>query len=91
MYMVFYAINFSLYCQFSCNQKEHLNNETFYTLLAPICILYCKHCNMMNNIEYVGFLDLGFQGKNLYVMFVFSIVSFLFFSEYLFTVDIVQG
>jgi hypothetical protein len=31
------------------------------------------------NIEYVGFLGLGFQGKNLYVMFVFSIVSFLFF------------
>jgi hypothetical protein len=46
--------------------------------LAPICILYCKHCNMMNNIEYVGFLGLGFQGGNLCVMFVFSIVSFLF-------------
>jgi hypothetical protein len=46
--------------------------------LAPICILYCKHCNMMNNIEYVGFPGLGFQGKNLCVMFVFAIVSFLF-------------
>jgi hypothetical protein len=46
--------------------------------LAPICILYCKHCNMMNNIEYVGFLGLGFQGKNICLMFVFSIVSFLF-------------
>jgi hypothetical protein len=43
------------------------------------------------NIEYVDFPDLGFQGKNIYVMFVFSIVSFLFFSEYLFTVDIVEG
>jgi hypothetical protein len=43
------------------------------------------------NIEYVGFLGLGFQGKNLCVMFVFAIVSFLFFSEYLFAVDIVQG
>jgi hypothetical protein len=32
--------------------------------LAPICILYYKHCNMMNNIEYVGFPGLGFQGKN---------------------------
>ena len=31
------------------------------------------------NIEYVGFLGLGFQGKNLYVMFVFSIVYFMFF------------
>jgi hypothetical protein len=30
------------------------------------------------NIEYVGFPGLGFQGKNLYVMFLFSIVSFLF-------------
>jgi hypothetical protein len=43
------------------------------------------------NIIYVDFPGLGFQGKNLCVMFVFSIVSFLFFSEYLFTVDIVQG
>jgi hypothetical protein len=43
------------------------------------------------NIEYVGFPGLGFQGKNLCVMFVFSIVSFMFFSEYLFAVDIVQG
>jgi hypothetical protein len=31
------------------------------------------------NIEYVGFPGLGFQGKNLCVMFVFSIVFFLFF------------
>jgi hypothetical protein len=46
--------------------------------LVPICILYCKHCNMMNNIEYDGFPNLGFQGKTLYVMFVFAIVSFLF-------------
>jgi hypothetical protein len=36
------------------------------------------------NIEYVGFPSLGFQGKNLCVMFVFAIVSFLFFYEYLF-------
>jgi hypothetical protein len=43
------------------------------------------------NIEYVVFPGLGFQGKNLYVMFVFSIVSFMFFSEYLFAVDIIQG
>jgi len=43
------------------------------------------------NIEYVGFLGLGFQGKNIFVMFIFSIVSFLLFSEYLFAVDIVQG
>jgi hypothetical protein len=47
--------------------------------LAPICILYCKQCITMNNIEYVGFPGLGFQGKNLCVMFVFSIVSFLLF------------
>jgi hypothetical protein len=46
--------------------------------LAPICILYCKHCNMMNNIEYSSFPGLGFHWKNLCVMFVFSIVSFLF-------------
>ena len=31
------------------------------------------------------------MNKNLYVMFVFAIVSFLFFSEYQFAVDIVQG
>jgi hypothetical protein len=43
------------------------------------------------NIIYVDFPGLGFQGKNLCVMFVFSIVSFLFFSEYLFIVEIVQG
>ena len=42
-------------------------------------------------IIYAGFPGLGFQGKNLSVMFVFAIVYFLFFSEYLFTVDIVQG
>jgi hypothetical protein len=44
------------------------------------------------NIIYVGFPGLGFQvKKNLCVMFVFAIVSFLFFSEYQFAVDIVQG
>jgi hypothetical protein len=43
------------------------------------------------NIIYVGFPGLGFQVKNLYVMFVFSIVSFLFLFEYQFAVDIVQG
>jgi hypothetical protein len=31
------------------------------------------------------------NGKNLCVMFVFAIVYFLFFSKYLFAVDIVQG
>ena len=43
------------------------------------------------NIIYAGFPGLGFQVKNLCVMFVFSIVSFLFFYEYQFAVDIVQG
>jgi hypothetical protein len=44
------------------------------------------------NIEYVGFTGLGFHGKNLYVMVVFSIVSFLFFfTENLIAVNIVQG
>jgi hypothetical protein len=43
------------------------------------------------NIIYAGFPSLGFQVKNLCVMFVFAIVSFLFFSEYQFAVDIVQG
>ena len=56
--------------------------------LDPICILYCKQCM---NIIYAGFPGLGFQGKNLCVMFLFAIVYFLFFFEYLFTVDIVQG
>ena len=46
---------------------------------------------MCINIIYVGFLGLGFQVKNLCVMFVFAIVSFMFFSEYQFAVDIVQG
>jgi hypothetical protein len=46
---------------------------------------------MCMNIIYVGFPGLGFQVKNLCVMFVFAIVSFLFFSEYRFAVDIVQG
>jgi hypothetical protein len=43
------------------------------------------------NIIYVGFPGLGFQVKNICVMFVFAIVSFMFFSEYWFAVDIVQG
>jgi hypothetical protein len=43
------------------------------------------------NIIYVGFPGLGFQVKNLCVMFAFAIVYFLFFSKYLFTVYIVQG
>ena len=43
------------------------------------------------DVEYAGFPSLGFQGKNICVMFVFAIVSFLFFSKYLFVVDIVQG
>ena len=60
--------------------------------LAPICILYCKQFKTVCiNIIYVGFLGLGFQVKNICVMFVFAIVSFLFFSEYQFVVDIVQG
>jgi hypothetical protein len=42
------------------------------------------------NIIYDGFPGLGFQVKNLCVMFVFAIVSFLFFSEYQFAVDTVQ-
>jgi hypothetical protein len=51
--------------------------------LAPICILYCKQCNTMCiTIIYVSFPGLGFQVKNLCLMFVFSIVYFLFFSEY---------
>jgi hypothetical protein len=33
------------------------------------------------NIKYVGFPSLGFQGKNICVMFVFSIVSFCSFTE----------
>jgi hypothetical protein len=37
---------------------------------------------MCINIIYAGFPGLGFQVKNLCVMFVFAIVSFLFFSEY---------
>jgi hypothetical protein len=44
----------------------------------PICILYCKQC-MMNEYRICWFSRLGFQGKNLCVMCVFSIVSFLFF------------
>ena len=43
------------------------------------------------NIGYAGFPGFCFQGKNHCVMFVFPIVSFLLFSEYLFAVDIVQG
>ena len=43
------------------------------------------------NIIYAGFPGLGFQVKNICVMFVFAIVSFLFFSKYQFAVDIVQG
>ena len=37
------------------------------------------------------FPGLGFQVKNICVMFVFAIASFLFFYEYQFVVDIVQG
>ena len=42
--------------------------------LAPICILYCKQCNTMCiNIIYAGFPGLGFQVKNICVMFVFVV------------------
>ena len=43
------------------------------------------------NIIYATFPGLRFEGKNICVIFVFAIVSFMFFFEYLFTVDIVQG
>ena len=43
------------------------------------------------NIIYVGFPGFGFRVKNLCVMFVFAIVTFMFFFEYQFAVDIVQG
>jgi hypothetical protein len=59
--------------------------------LAPICILYCKQCNTMYEYNICWFSGLGFQVKNLCVMFVFSIVSFRFFYEYQFVIDIVQG
>jgi hypothetical protein len=48
-------------------------------LLVPICIFYFKQCMMRMNIEDVGFLGLGFHGKNLCAMYVFSIVYFMFF------------
>jgi hypothetical protein len=43
------------------------------------------------NIEYVGFPGLGIQGKNICVMCVFFIVSFMFFYINMFAVNIVQG
>jgi hypothetical protein len=58
--------------------------------LAPLCILYCKQCNTMYEYNICWFSGLGLV-KNLCVMFVFAIVSFLFFFEYQFEVDIVQG
>jgi hypothetical protein len=48
-------------------------------LRDPICILYCKQCMSGINVEDDGFPGLGFQGKNIYVIYVFSIVSFLLF------------
>jgi hypothetical protein len=60
--------------------------------LDPICILYCNQCNIMYEYNICWFFSgLGFQVINLCVMFVFAIVSFLFFYEYQFAVDIVQG
>jgi hypothetical protein len=60
--------------------------------LAPICILYCKQCSTRYEYNICWFSRFGFPGeKNLCVMFVFAIVSFLFFSEYQFAVDIIQG
>jgi hypothetical protein len=47
--------------------------------LDHICILYCKQCITMNEYKYVVFPGFGFQGKNICVIFVFAIVSFLFF------------
>jgi hypothetical protein len=41
----------------------------------------------MMNIEYVVFLGFSFQGKNIYVMCVFSIVSFCSYIENLFSVN----
>jgi hypothetical protein len=47
--------------------------------LAPICILYCKQCITMNEYIICWFSRFGFLGEKSCVMFVFSIVSFMFF------------
>jgi hypothetical protein len=57
-------------------------------LLALICILYCKHCNTMNEYRICWFSRFGFLGeKSLCNVCIFHCI----FSEYLFAVDIVQG
>jgi hypothetical protein len=43
------------------------------------------------NIDYAGFPSLGFEGKTICVMFVFSIVLFYSFTKNMFVVNIVQG
>jgi hypothetical protein len=47
--------------------------------LDPIFILYYKQCITMNEYRIYWFPSLGFHGKNICVMCVFSIVYFLFF------------
>jgi hypothetical protein len=47
--------------------------------LAPICILYCKQCITMNEYGICWFSRFGFPGEKYCVMFVFSIVYFMFF------------
>jgi hypothetical protein len=32
--------------------------------LDPICILYCKHCNIMNEYRICSFSRFGFPGEN---------------------------
>jgi hypothetical protein len=45
--------------------------------LDPICILYCKQCMIRMNIEYVGFPNLGFQGKNLCNVCIFHCIFYV--------------
>jgi hypothetical protein len=60
--------------------------------LAPICILYCKQCNTMNEYRICWFSRFGFPGeKSLCNVCICHCIFSVLLLEYLFAVDIVQG
>jgi hypothetical protein len=59
--------------------------------LDHICILYCKHCNTMNEYRICWFSWFGFPGeKSLCNVCICHCIFFVLFLN-LFVVDIVQG
>jgi hypothetical protein len=52
----------------------------FWMPLAPMCILYCKHCNIMKEYRICWFSRFGFPGeKSLCNVCIFHCIFFVLF------------